>query len=309
MAGRAHIVDRGREPAVVLEAGSTRATFLPGAGMLGVSLVDGDHELLALPRSVARWRAGDVTGLPLLHPWANRLGGRSYGRGRDRVDLRGLDLPTDPDGLPIHGCVRAQAFELSRLATSAGGVTMETRFDASADPLTMRCFPFPHELTLAITLRPGRMRVTTTMTATGDRPVPVSFGFHPYLRLPSSPRRDWRLRLPARDEVVLDARQLPTGETIARAREDEPIGTRTFDHLFALGADRSFALDDGVTRLAVVFDEGYPYAQVYAPPRAAFACIEPMTAPVDALRRGTAPLVEPGAQYRAAFTLTTRMRR
>jgi hypothetical protein len=42
MAGRARIVDRGREPAVVLEAGSARATFLPGAGVLGVSLVHDD---------------------------------------------------------------------------------------------------------------------------------------------------------------------------------------------------------------------------------------------------------------------------
>ena len=35
--------------------------------------------------------------------------------------------------------------------------------------------------------------ITTTLHATGERAVPVSFGFHPYLRLPGTDRATWQL--------------------------------------------------------------------------------------------------------------------
>ncbi len=54
------------------------ATFLPELGMLGVSLRHHGEELLALPGGLEGYRAGNVTGLPLLAPWANRLGARCY---------------------------------------------------------------------------------------------------------------------------------------------------------------------------------------------------------------------------------------
>ena len=40
-----------------------------------------------------------------------------------------------------------------------------------------------------------------------------------------------------------------------------------------------------------------------AAPRRPFAALEPMTARTNSLVDGTAPLVEPGDAYRAAFTL------
>ena len=49
---------------------------------------------------------------------------------------------------------------------------------------------------------------------------------------------------------------------------------------------------------------GYPYAQVWVPAGRPFAALEPMTAPTNSLVDGTAPLVEPGDSYTAAFTLT-----
>ena len=55
--------------------------------------------------------------------------------------------------------------------------------------------------------------------------------------------------------------------------------------------------------LSLSFDANYPFGQLFVPPRRQLVAIEPMTATIDALRRGTAPLVEPGERFRAAFRL------
>ena len=91
------------EPAVTLAAGELEATFLPGLGLLGTALRHRGEDLLALPGEVAGYQDRHVTGLPLLAPWANRLPAWRYRAAGVEVDLEGLDLPTDPGGLPIHG--------------------------------------------------------------------------------------------------------------------------------------------------------------------------------------------------------------
>ena len=141
---------------------------------------------------------------------------------------------------------------------------------------------------------------------TGRRAVPVAFGWHPYLRLPGAPRRAWRLRLPARDHLLLDAGGLPTGERRAAPAERAPIGGRTFDDLYALTGARTLGLDHDDAGVELRLGRGYGFAQVWAPPTGNFVALEPMVAPTDALRSGTAPLVEPGDRYRARFTIALR---
>src|SRR3954468_4913702 len=91
------------EPAITLRAGELAATFVPNVGMTGVSLRFRGREHLALPGGVAALRAGHTGGLPLLAPWGNRLASRRYRAAGVDVDLRGLRLRTDENGLPIHG--------------------------------------------------------------------------------------------------------------------------------------------------------------------------------------------------------------
>ena len=64
---------------------------------------------------------------------------------------------------------------------------------------------------------------------------------------------------------------------------------------------RELGIEGSGRRLTVRFDEGYPYAQVYAPPSANFICLEPMTAPTDALVRGDCVSVRPGETFTARF--------
>jgi len=89
-----------------LVAGDLEALFLPGHGMLCASLRHRGEEILRrvedLETAAVR---GSTAGIPLLHPWANRLAERRYSAaGRDvELDPSSPLLHFDEHGLSIHG--------------------------------------------------------------------------------------------------------------------------------------------------------------------------------------------------------------
>jgi galactose mutarotase-like enzyme len=294
---------------VTLSAGPYTATFLPDLGMLGSSLTHDGDELLDRTGGVERYEEGHTTGLPLLHPWANRLEHLWYSSQGVHVDIE----PRPPvhllDGLPIHGTMTARTgWQVELAIVDSTRALLQTRF-AFDTPDLLESFPFPHELALFVELNVDLLRVTTTLHATGDRPVPVSFGWHPYLRLPDVPRAELAVELPERVHLALDGRMLPTGEETAEPAETLWLGNkrdadlRRFDDLYRLTGGRELALVGRGRRLAVTLEDGYDHAQVYAPAGQTFVCLEPMTAPVNALVSGDHPVVDPGGTYRATFTV------
>jgi aldose 1-epimerase len=294
------------EPAITLAAGPTELTVLPGIGLLGGSLRHRGLEHLSLHGGAAAARGGHTTGLPLLAPWANRLGGDVYRAAGRKVDLSAAPaIHRDGNGLPIHGTLVGRAgWTIASVRTQPGSAGLVARFDAGADPEVMASFPFPHVLTVALTVTPGRVDVATTLTASARRAVPVSFGWHPYFCIPGVERDRLRVGLPARHRLVLDDQQLPTGEEVAEPAEVVRLAGRTFDDGYRLGRERQLVLAGGRRRLSLVADEGYPYAQVYAPDGQAFVALEPMTAPTNALGHDSAPVVEPGRSHTARFAVS-----
>ena len=173
------------------------------------------------------------------------------------------------------------------------------------EPPLLGLFPFEHELEFEAIVSDGALSIATTVLASGAEPVPVSFGFHPYLRLPDGDRKTWHVELGAAERLELDDRMIPTGER-------RPLSPRSFeladsswdDGLAGLDDPPLFAAAAGGRRLSVTFDEGFDWAQVYAPPGKDFICFEPMTAPTDALNSGEGLLVlEPGERHRTRFTV------
>lgn len=288
--------------AVTLASAELEATFVPELNLLGTSLRLGGEEFLALPGGVAAYRKRNATGLPLLAPWANRLSARSYDWAGVRVDLRDADLSTDPNGLPIHGTMWGEGWQIESISARGRVARMRASFEyGRADLLT--AFPFPHQMVAEIEVDGRSLSVSTSVRPLEDRAVPVSFGFHPYLRLPRGKRSTWHLLLPEREHLELDDRSIPTGRRVREAAEREPIGSRTFDDLYALGDVRELGMEGGGRRLSIRFDDGYPFAQVYAPPDASFICLEPMTAPTDALVSGDCASVESGETFTARFSI------
>jgi aldose 1-epimerase len=297
-----------RSKAVELRSpsGELQASFVPGAGMIGWSLRHRGAELVAHPVPLDSYvEGGHVTGIPLLHPWANRLASPEYeiaGR-RVALDLAGPRVHTDPNGLAIHGLVAGwPGWEVVSQSESR----LVARLDWAAWPELMAGFPFPHVLELTVELSEGLLAVTAELTATGEAAVPVAFGFHPYLRLPGDLQRErWLLEMPVSSRMKLDERSLPTGRSEPVEIPPAPLGDRTFDDAFdGLTEPTEFAVSGGGRRVAVRFAAGYRFAQVYAPPGSDFICFEPMTAPVDPFESELTRLAPPGSTYSARFEIS-----
>jgi aldose 1-epimerase len=292
------------DSAHALVAGELEAVFLPGRGMLGASLRHRGEQLLGRVENLEAAAAkGSTAGIPLLYPWANRLAAAWYSAaGREVVlDRTSPLLHFDERGLPIHGVPWAR---LAWEVTEASAAVLRARLDWTREDL-LAIFPFRHRVEMVVALRPHALSVETTVLANGGDPVPVSFGFHPYLVVPGLARERWRLMLPAMAQLVLDARGIPTGQEKPFAELDGPLGAMAFDDGYRLLGERGVLRLAGPDRvLSVSLLEGYSYAQVFAPKDRAFVALEPMTARTAALGDGRGlRMVEPGAQFRAAFEL------
>ena len=287
---------------VELRAGDLVAAYAPHVGMVCASLRHRGEELLGQRQGLQAYaEKGSTFGIPLLHPWANRLQAWELEVLGRPVRLKGSPfVRADEHGLPIHGMLAASPrWTVLELTPERLRATFE--FD---DAALLAAFPFPHRLELDVRLGPDALETRTTLTPTGEMAVPLAFGFHPYLRIPGVARADWEIGLPVRRRIVLDDRGLPTGDTEDVEPYTGPLGDLTFDDGYdRLEPGEPFWVAGGGRRLEVAFDAGYPVAQVFAPPGQELICFEPMAAPTNALADGAAPTVSPGERAEADFAV------
>ena len=220
------------------DGGGLEATFVPDAGMVGCSLRHRGEELLGQRGGAARLRRGalddgDPAASPVGQPARPRrvLGGGPRRRPRLRPAAAEPGSQRAADPRPAR---RGERLAGGAARAAGDGALLAASFDFGAHDELMAAFPFPHELLFEATLAGTTLTIATTVRASGDAPVPISFGYHPYLRLPgvdrdpigrSSSRFDERLRL--------DRQMLPTGEREAVHRARGRLGSRTFDDAFA----------------------------------------------------------------------------
>src|SRR5688500_4376386 len=176
-------------------------TWEPDAGMVGSSLrVDG-QELLGQRGGLEKYRrTGSTFGVPLLHPWANRL---------DR-EIESPYVRRGPNGLPIHGLLNGwPQWEV----VDEGPGTLAGRFEFGAHAELLDDFPYPHVVEVEVREDGSALTVASRVTPTAAEAVPLAFGWHPYVTIPGVPRAEWEVTLPVRTHLEADERGIPTGAT------------------------------------------------------------------------------------------------
>jgi galactose mutarotase-like enzyme len=313
----------GYDTVVIESPGSElRAAFVPRAGMVCCSLRHCGVELLAQRSGVRAYaQRGSTMGIPLLYPWANRLCGPRYSspRGEVTLDLDDALLKLDENGLPIHGVI-AGALPWELLDGPAGaGDQLHARLSWRS-PKLLAVFPFPHavelhahiegEGTLVIETSvhaddPVASSVSSSPPSVGPLPVPVSFGYHPYLTLPGD-RAGWKVELPVNERLPLDARMIPTGAREPVARRCFQLDGGSWDDAYSdLRDPPTFRVSSPGAGISLELRRGYTHAQLYAPAGGDFVCFEPMTAPTNALvSHEGLRLIEPGEAFHAAFAIS-----
>lgn len=291
--------------------GGLAATFVPAAGMLGVSLVFEGEEYLDQRAGIGAYiEQASTMGLPILYPWANRLARDSWKFDGQQVMIEtdAYRIKREENGYPIHGTLAASSLwtvEEAEADEDLGSASVRATLEFGNHPRLLETFPFPHRLELEYRVTGDELSVTTTVTATGDAAVPLAYGFHPYLTLPGGERSRWRVQLPEMVRLETDKRQIPTGNTHLDRASDEPLGDRDLDDTYSgVGEGAQFMVSDEQTAITVRFDRGYPAAQVYSPEGAEFICFEPMKSPVNSLITGRdLASIQPGESDVAEFTI------
>jgi galactose mutarotase-like enzyme len=248
---------------IEIASGGLRATINPLGAELS-SLRDADGRELMTNADPAFWSGR----APLLFPIVGRLMG-------DKYRLDGEEYP-----LPQHGFARRQRF----------GLTAQTAdravFRLSDNDATRAVYPFAFTLDAAFTLSGATLATDITVTNTGDRDMPASFGFHPAFAWPlpfGRSRADHRIVFEKQEPAELSA--IVPGGWIASQSWPSPLDGRELkldDALFerdALVWDRieseSLRYDGGEGPGLDIGFAGMPRLGIWTRPGARFVCIEP----------------------------------
>ena len=291
---------------ITLRAGKYEATFLPDAAMLCASLRHGDDEYVAWPRTHRRVprRARDRD--PARAPVGQPARGRELPRRRRRRLARGphapprSQRPADPRQ-PLRRSVRGAADERHAgrrdASTTARTPTSCARSRSrTSSPSTRACTPrvastsSPRSTPTVGPRRADLVRLASVRPTPGRAPRRMGAALARVRarrgRRPPHPDRHAHAAAPRSASPSPRARSTTTTRSAPTARSRSPA-----------------ARDANRRTLTLQFDPAYPFAQLFVPPAGELVAIEPMTAEIDALGRGTTPVVEPGDRFLAAFNL------
>lgn len=176
----------------------------------------------------------------VMAPFANRIAEARYD-----FEGRSFDLqPGVPEGKRgiRHGFVRAVDFELDYLAATADGA--HAVFSTQAiRPQAYAGYPHSIDLVVRYTLNHDGLTLEATMRNVGEQAAPCFFGWHPYLRVGTTPLDSWELQVPAATLIRVDEGSIPLPGDAARAPvESEP--EKDFRRSRSIG---SIELDQGYT--------------------------------------------------------------
>lgn len=213
-----------------------------GATVLTIHVThDGQrHDVANGYRNAAELESHSGSRFAVMAPFANRIADARYTFDGEHYDLQ-PGVPEDQRGIR-HGFVRGVDFDLRELTASASGAqaTFVTR------AIRPGAFPgYPHALDLEVryTLDHDGLTLEATLCNVGDRAAPCFFGWHPYLRVGSTPLDTWELQVRAATLIRVDKQSIPLPGNNARMPvESEP--EKDFRRLRAIGF---IHLDQGYT--------------------------------------------------------------
>lgn len=273
-----------------LEAGTAVCEVAPSRGGLVTRFAVDGEEILYMDQATLRDRTQKVRGgIPVLFPIAGALAG-------DRYECGGRSYP-----MRQHGLARQAAWSVHNV----GGARLTLEFRSS--PATKASFPFDFAYRLTIDIERAGFRslvldseIEHLGTDPGAPAMPLHFGFHPYFWVPELDKPRTRLDIPAR--TALDNQ---TGRTGPWSGELDHTQSVQDLHLQGLSGNSATLTLPGKLPRTLTWSDSYSTIVVWTTSIKDFICIEPWSAPSDALNSGEGLVrLPPGEIHRASFTIS-----
>ncbi|MBO1909122.1 aldose 1-epimerase family protein [Microvirga sp. 3-52] len=286
------------EPTILLSSGQLSARVaLHGAEL--VQLQDAEGRNLLWDGNPAFWTGR----APLLFPIVGRVAG-------DHICVDGTFYP-----LATHGFARESSFILGEQSPA------HCKLCFTSNPATRAQFPFDFELEIDFAIEGPALSTRASVRNSGDRMLPISFGFHPAFRWPLPYGGDRKAH-----EIIFEheerapIRRADNGSLKPGTHQTPTIGDRLLldDALFEESAVIMDRLNSRSVRygapggpfLQVDFPE-MPYLGIWTKPGAGFVCIEPWQGLADTpdykgefVDRVGVVHIEPGGQREFVMTIS-----
>ena len=281
------------------------------------ALADGPREMLwAAPAIESGSERPSGSGIPLLFPFAGRIGGA-------RNEFRGREYQLEPgDGLgnAIHGFVLNRPWRVVERQTER----VVGEFQASVDnPAILEHWPADFRIRVSYEVRGGKLLSEIRYDNPSDRVLPCGFATHAYFRLPlaeGGSAGETVVTVPAEAFWELE-NMIPTGRVLPVAAHQNLLRGRAlkdsqFDTVFTKlrpvkeGLIETKLVDPASGRtLTQSFDTAFTQCVVYTPGHREAICLEPYTCVPDAIRLSAEghetglQLLEPGASFETTIRI------
>lgn len=262
---------------VVLEDERTqsRTIVAPARGAIVTSFRVAGRELLFMDETTLHDATKNVRGgIPVLFPTPGKLENDRWQRGDQGGSLK------------QHGFARTEAWRVRAVARDSARVSLEL----DSNERTLADFPWAFHAELDFSLDRTRLRIDFELENRADTPLPFALGYHPYFLVADKSK----LRIDTRASRAFDnvgKREVPfTGFAFTSPEVDL--------HLLDHGSNRSALHFGDGSQLAIHASDEFALWIVWSLAERPFVCVEPWTAPGNALNTGDR-LIElaPGATY------------
>jgi len=258
-------------------AAGSAVSVVPARGAIVTRFRVGEREILYLDDETLRDPAKNVRGgIPVLFPSPGRLTGDRFVHGGRSGSMK------------QHGFARELPWEIRSVeVTDAARATLVLR----ATEATRAAYPYDFCVAITFSLAGATLRLDVDVENTGAEPLPFAFGLHPYFLVPDADKA--AARIATRATRAFDNVEKKTVPFHGFDLTAEEVDLHLVDH----GSTASeLAWGDGA-RVAIRASSELTRWVVWTLRGRDFVCVEPWTAPADALNTGES-LIElvPGAR-------------
>ncbi|MBL9039375.1 MAG: galactose mutarotase [Archangium sp.] len=260
------------------ETAGSRATIAPSRGALTTSFFALGQEWLFLDQATFADPSQNVRGgVPVLFPSPGKLENDRYARG----------------SMKQHGFARTSAFrEVGRGSDSAAWVELEL-VDSDS---TRAQYPWRFSVRLRFSLRGAQLSLDAQVENRGSEPMPFALGYHPYFAVPVADKA--RSRIPTRATRAWDNVKKANVDVASVDLASGEVDLHLLDHG---SPDASLETPTGTLTMRGPFSRWV----IWTLPSRDFVCLEPWTAPGNALNSGEGlTMLAPGATSHFGLTFT-----